>query len=66
MAQQREFDTERIRGKGKAARRNHLMNQFDDDCEWKSTARNILAQHEHGEEEVVETEKYSFAEGEAF
>lgn len=42
------------------------MNQFDDDCEWKSTARNILAQHEHGEEEVVETEKYSFAEGEAF
>lgn len=42
------------------------MNQFDDDCEWSTTARNILAQQSHGEGEVVETEIDNIAEGEAF
>jgi hypothetical protein len=42
------------------------MNQFDDDCEWSTTARNILAQQSLGEGEVVETGIDNIAEGEAF
>lgn len=52
MAQQREYGAERIRGKGKAARRHHIMSEFHEEQDeiWKEIQD---PEHEAYEDELA-------------